>query len=68
MKTPDRRRSGTPPSAQNGLTGLYFGADLEGAQGQLADTRSLQGATMPNGQKYENWLKSKGRAEDAESE
>jgi hypothetical protein len=25
MKTPDRRRSSTPPSAENGLTGLYFG-------------------------------------------
>jgi hypothetical protein len=50
------------------------GADLEGAglqlarlQGaeltdeQLADTLSLQGATMPNGQKYEDWLKSTGR-------
>jgi Pentapeptide repeats (8 copies) len=26
--------------------------------------KSLEGATMPNGQKYEDWLKSKGRAED----
>jgi hypothetical protein len=54
-ETPDRRRSGTPPSAQNGLTGLYFGADLEGAQvtdGQLADTLSLQGAIMPDGSKH----------------
>src|SRR5215208_330913 len=25
MKTPDRCRSGTPPSAENGLRGLYFG-------------------------------------------
>src|SRR5215208_7626031 len=25
MKTPNRRRRGTPPSAQNGLRGLYFG-------------------------------------------
>ena len=25
---------------------------------------SPEGATMPNGQKYEDWLKSKGRAED----
>jgi uncharacterized protein YjbI with pentapeptide repeats len=29
---------------------------------------SLEGATMPNGQKYEDWLKSQGRAEDAENE
>jgi hypothetical protein len=25
MKTPNRRRTGTPPSAQNGLRGLHFG-------------------------------------------
>src|SRR5215212_9142164 len=25
MKTPDRSRTGTPPSAENGLRGLYFG-------------------------------------------
>jgi hypothetical protein len=25
MKTPDRCRSGTPPSAESGLRGLYFG-------------------------------------------
>jgi hypothetical protein len=25
MKTPDRCRTGTPPSAENGPTGLYFG-------------------------------------------
>jgi uncharacterized protein YjbI with pentapeptide repeats len=28
---------------------------------------SLTGATMPNGQKYEEWLKSKGREEDGEN-
>jgi hypothetical protein len=28
---------------------------------------SLKGATMPNGQKYEEWLKSKGREEDGEN-
>jgi hypothetical protein len=35
-------------------------ANLQGAEvtdEQLADTRSLEGATMPNGQKYEDWLK-----------
>jgi uncharacterized protein YjbI with pentapeptide repeats len=44
-------------------------ANLEGANlreaevsdKQVADTRSLQGATMPNGQKYEDWLKRRGR-------
>ncbi len=29
--------------------------------------KSLEGATMPNGQKYEDWLKSKGRGEDGEN-
>jgi hypothetical protein len=28
---------------------------------------SLEGSTMPNGQKYEDWLKSRGRKEDGEN-
>ena len=28
---------------------------------------SPEGATMPNGQKYEDWLKSKGRGEGGEN-
>jgi len=44
------------------------GADLTGAditEDQLAQCGSLEGATMPNGQKYEDWLKYKeARAED----
>jgi hypothetical protein len=51
------------------------GADLRGAvltdakviEEQLAEARSLEGVTMPNGQKYEDWLKSKGREEDGEN-
>jgi uncharacterized protein YjbI with pentapeptide repeats len=47
------------------------GANLEGVQGltddQLAAARSLKGATMPNGQKYGDWLKSKGRGDDGEN-
>ena len=42
------------------------GANLEGAdvtEAQLAKCKSLEGATMPNGQMYEDWLKSKGREE-----
>jgi hypothetical protein len=31
---------------------------------QLAEAGSLEGATMPNGQKYEDWLKSKDRGEE----
>jgi uncharacterized protein YjbI with pentapeptide repeats len=51
-----------------------FGADLRGVSlrdargvtvGQLeAQAQTLEGATMPNGQKYEDWLKSKGRESD----
>jgi uncharacterized protein YjbI with pentapeptide repeats len=45
------------------------GANLEGAEGvtdqQLAAAKSLEGATMPNGQNYEDWLKDKeGNGED----
>jgi uncharacterized protein YjbI with pentapeptide repeats len=38
------------------------GADLSDAKvtsEQLAEAKSLEGATMPNGQKYEEWLKDK---------
>ena len=31
---------------------------------QLAEAKSLKGVTMPNGQKYEDWLKSKSDGED----
>jgi uncharacterized protein YjbI with pentapeptide repeats len=34
---------------------------------QLDLARSLEGATMPNGQKYEDWLKSRGSGEEAEN-
>jgi Pentapeptide repeats (8 copies) len=43
------------------------GANLEGAQldeEQLAYCASLKGAIMPDGRKYEDWLKSKGSGED----
>jgi uncharacterized protein YjbI with pentapeptide repeats len=47
-------------------------ANLEGAIGwtleQLSSVKSLEGATMPNGQKYEDWLKSRDRKEDGENE
>jgi uncharacterized protein YjbI with pentapeptide repeats len=51
------------------LGGAYLAeADLRGATGwtkaQLEAAESLEGATMPNGQKYEDWLKSKGSVED----
>jgi Pentapeptide repeats (8 copies) len=44
------------------------GADLSVATGwtekQLTLAKSLKGATMPNGQKYEDWLRSKDRGEN----
>jgi uncharacterized protein YjbI with pentapeptide repeats len=43
--------------------------DAEGVTNEELDqqARSLEGATMPNGQKYEDWLKSKGRGENTEN-
>jgi uncharacterized protein YjbI with pentapeptide repeats len=51
------------------LSGAYLSrANLSEARGwteeQLRSAESLEGATMPNGQKYEDWLKSKDRAGD----
>jgi len=46
------------------------GADLRGAKvvtEQLHNCKSLADATMPNGQKHEDWLKGKGRGEDGEN-
>jgi hypothetical protein len=48
------------------------GPNLSGASGITNEeldqqAASLKGATMPNGQKYEDWLKSKDRVEDGEN-
>jgi hypothetical protein len=48
------------------------GASLKDAVGISNDALeqqaySLEGATMPNGQKYEDWIKSKGREENGEN-
>jgi uncharacterized protein YjbI with pentapeptide repeats len=55
--------SGTDLSGTNlrGATGV---TDLELER----QARSLEGATMPNGQKYEDWLKDKGSREDGETQ
>jgi hypothetical protein len=47
-------------------------ADLRGARGwteeqQRSALKSLEGATTPNGQKYEDWLESRDREEDGEN-
>ena len=48
---------------------VLIGADLEGAAGITGEqleqqASSLAGATMPNGQKYEEWLKDRERREE----
>jgi uncharacterized protein YjbI with pentapeptide repeats len=63
--------SGADLSAAN-LSGADLSdANLLDAQGvtkeQLEQAYSLEGATMPDGQKYEDWLKSKGHGEDGEN-
>jgi hypothetical protein len=59
----------------SGRKNTLRGADLRRAdltdalvtEENLLSAKSLEGATMPNGQKYEDWLKSKGRGEDGEN-
>jgi uncharacterized protein YjbI with pentapeptide repeats len=49
------------------LSGAYL-SEAEGlTDEQIAAAYSLEGATMPNGQNYEDWLKSKGSGEDGEN-
>jgi uncharacterized protein YjbI with pentapeptide repeats len=60
------------------VVGYLYGADLDlanlrGAKGitneeLLLQAVSLDGAIMPNGQKYEDWLKTKDSEEDVENE
>jgi len=45
------------------LSGAYL-EDTEVTREQLDQAYSLEGATMPNGQKYEDWLKSKENGKD----
>jgi uncharacterized protein YjbI with pentapeptide repeats len=54
--------SGTNLKGANLSSAYLSGTNLKGANvtdEQLAECESLEGATMPNGQKYEDWLKSK---------
>jgi len=52
---------------------ILSGANLNGANLSISNeeleqqAKSLEGATMPNDQKYEEWLKSKGSGEDGEN-
>jgi hypothetical protein len=50
--------------------GSCDGADLTNArvsEEQLREAEPLEGTTMPDGQKYEEWIKSKGNREDGEN-
>lgn len=47
------------------LSGADLGGFARGVANELEqEAETLEGATMPNGQKYEDWLKSKNREED----
>jgi hypothetical protein len=54
------------------LSAVYLsGADLSGAKGTTIEeleqqAKSLEGATMPNGQKYEDWLKDREKRQQDE--
>jgi uncharacterized protein YjbI with pentapeptide repeats len=57
--------------SRTNLSGAYEGFNSDGSK-RLVDNerleeraKSLEGATMPDGQKYEDWLKSKGSGENA---
>ena len=64
LQTVDLRRAELRKAELYGahLTGDLRRADLSGATGitnkELEQQASLEGATMPNGQKYEDWIKS----------
>jgi uncharacterized protein YjbI with pentapeptide repeats len=65
----DSRLFETDLSGANLSGANLSGANLCGAVGITYEeleqqAKSLEGATMPNGQKYEDWLKSKGSGED----
>ena len=60
------RRDGTFASYRADLSE----SDLSAAQvseGQLATCKSIEGDTIPDGPKYEDWLKSKGRGRMGEN-
>jgi uncharacterized protein YjbI with pentapeptide repeats len=50
------------------LTGAYGAYDVISIQVLEEQAAFLEGATMPNGQKYEDWLKSKDRKENKKSD
>jgi uncharacterized protein YjbI with pentapeptide repeats len=63
----DGAEDGTALLRGAGLTEADLRVDKGWTEKQLAAAKSLQGAIMPDGQKYEEWLKSKGHTEDREN-
>jgi uncharacterized protein YjbI with pentapeptide repeats len=67
----DANLSGADLSGANLSDADLIEANLSGAKGwteeQLAAAESLTGATMPDDQQYEDWLKSKDRKENGNS-
>jgi uncharacterized protein YjbI with pentapeptide repeats len=68
----DAKLSGSDLGASNLSGAILDGTDLTDAKGitpeQLENqAKSLKGAIMPDGKKYEDYLKSKGRGEDGEN-
>jgi hypothetical protein len=66
------RLTGADLSDSNFVGADLTGADLEGARGVTNEeleqqAASLEGATMPDGQKYEDWLLSQGSGEDGKN-
>jgi uncharacterized protein YjbI with pentapeptide repeats len=65
--------NGATLNGANFSNATLTGANLSGAKGLTNEeleqqAASLEGATMPNGQKYEDWLKSKGRVEGGKND
>jgi uncharacterized protein YjbI with pentapeptide repeats len=59
--------------SRTNLSGAYEGFNSDGSVRLVANekleeqAKSLEGAIMPNGQKYEDWLKSRGSGEDGKN-
>jgi hypothetical protein len=59
---------GMYPGSPGGFRDREMGLDVGPFGEKLAECKSLKGATMPNGQQYEDWLKDReGRGEHGEN-
>jgi uncharacterized protein YjbI with pentapeptide repeats len=75
LRNADLGRAWRRGDSLNQVEADLSGANLRGAvltnakvtEGQLDQAHALTGATMPDGQKYEDWLKSKGSGDDGKN-